>query len=276
MIEIGKDNRLKVAREVDFGVYLADDEGNEVLMPARYVGDDVRVGDMVDVFVYTDSEDRPVATTDIPYAKVGEFAFLQVTAVNRIGAFLDWGLPKDLLVPFSEQNAKMMQGGIYPVYVYLDHESHRVVASARLEKHLGNVYPDYRPGQEVECLVIQHTPIGYKAIVDNLHWGMLYHNELFTPIEIEQTVRSYVKNVRPDGKIDLTLSSSTGRRVHTLADRIIERVEAAGGFIPMNDKSSPEEIKAEFSCSKKDFKKAIGTLYKGHKINLTDTGITIA
>ncbi len=276
MIEIGKDNRLKVAREVDFGVYLADDEGNEVLMPARYVGDDVRVGDMVDVFVYTDSEDRPVATTDIPYAKVGEFAFLQVTAVNRIGAFLDWGLPKDLLVPFSEQNAKMMQGGIYPVYVYLDHESHRVVASARLEKHLGNVYPDYRPGQEVECLVIQHTPIGYKAIVDNLHWGMLYHNELFTPIEIEQTVRAYVKNVRPDGKIDLTLSSSTGRRVHTLADRIIERVEAAGGFIPMNDKSSPEEIKAEFSCSKKDFKKAIGTLYKGHKINLTDTGITIA
>ncbi len=254
MIEIGKDNRLKVAREVDFGVYLADDEGNEVLMPARYVGDDVRVGDMVDVFVYTDSEDRPVATTDIPYAKVGEFAFLQVTAVNRIGAFLDWGLPKDLLVPFSEQNAKMMQGGIYPVYVYLDHESHRVVASARLEKHLGNVYPDYRPGQEVECLVIQHTPIGYKAIVDNLHWGMLYHNELFTPIEIEQTVRAYVKNVRPDGKIDLTLSSSTGRRVHTLADRIIERVEAAGGFIPMNDKSSPEEIKAEFSCSKKDFK----------------------
>ena len=276
MIEIGKDNRLKVAREVDFGVYLADDEGNEVLMPARYVSEDIRVGDTVDVFVYTDSEDRPVATTEVPYAKVGEFAFLQVTAVNRIGAFLDWGLPKDLLVPFSEQNAKMMQGGVYPVYVYLDHESRRVVASARLEKHLGNVYPDYKPGQEVECLVIQHTPIGYKVIVDNLHWGMIYHNEIFSPIEVEETVRAYVKNVRPDGKIDLTLSSSTGRRVHNLADRIIERVRAAGGSMPMSDKSSPEEIKAEFQCSKKDFKKALGALYKDHRITITDTGITIA
>lgn len=276
MIEIGKDNRLKVAREVDFGVYLADDEGNEVLMPARYVSEGVRVGDTVDVFVYTDSEDRPVATTEVPYAKVGEFAFLQVTAVNRIGAFLDWGLPKDLLVPFSEQNAKMMQGGVYPVYVYLDHESRRVVASARLEKHLGNVYPDYKPGQEVESLVIQHTPIGYKVIVDNLHWGMLYHNEIFTPLEIEQTVRAYVKNIRPDGKIDLTLSSSTGRRVHNLADRIIERVRTAGGSMPMSDKSSPEEIKAEFQCSKKDFKKALGALYKDRRITITDTGITIA
>lgn len=276
MIEIGKDNRLKVAREVDFGVYLADDEGNEVLMPARYVSEDVRVGDTVDVFVYTDSEDRPVATTEVPYAKVGEFAFLQVTAVNRIGAFLDWGLPKDLLVPFSEQNAKMMQGGVYPVYVYLDHESRRVVASARLEKHLGNVYPDYKPGQEVECLVIQHTPIGYKVIVDNLHWGMIYHNEIFSPIEVEETVRAYVKNVRPDGKIDLTLSSSTGRRVHNLVDRIIERVRDAGGSMPMSDKSSPEEIKAEFQCSKKDFKKALGALYKDRRITITDTGITIA
>lgn len=276
MIEIGKDNRLKVAREVDFGVYLADDEGNEVLMPACYVSEDVRVGDTVDVFVYTDSEDRPVATTEVPYAKVGEFAFLQVTAVNRIGAFLDWGLPKDLLVPFSEQNAKMMQGGVYPVYVYLDHESRRVVASARLEKHLGNVYPDYKPGQEVECLVIQHTPIGYKVIVDNLHWGMIYHNEIFSPIEVEETVRAYVKNVRPDGKIDLTLSSSTGRRVHNLTDRIIERVRAAGGSMPMSDKSSPEEIKAEFQCSKKDFKKALGALYKDRRITITDTGITIA
>lgn len=276
MIEIGKDNRLKVAREVDFGVYLADDEGNEVLMPARYVSEDVRVGDTVDVFVYTDSEDRPVATTEVPYAKVGEFAFLQVTAVNRIGAFLDWGLPKDLLVPFSEQNAKMMQGGVYPVYVYLDHESRRVVASARLEKHLGNVYPDYKPGQEVECLVIQHTPIGYKVIVDNLHWGMIYHNEIFSPIEVEETVRAYVKNVRPDGKIDLTLSSSTGRRVHNLADHIIERVRDAGGSMPMSDKSSPEEIKAEFQCSKKDFKKALGALYKDRRITITDTGITIA
>lgn len=276
MIEIGKDNRLKVAREVDFGVYLADDEGNEVLMPARYVSEDVRVGDTVDVFVYTDSEDRPVATTEVPYAKVGEFAFLQVTAVNRIGAFLDWGLPKDLLVPFSEQNAKMMQGGVYPVYVYLDHESSRVVASARLEKHLGNVYPDYKPGQEVECLVIQHTPIGYKVIVDNLHWGMIYHNEIFSPIEVEETVRAYVKNIRPDGKIDLTLSSSTGCRVHNLADRIIERVRDAGGSMPMSDKSSPEEIKAEFQCSKKDFKKALGALYKDRRITITDTGITIA
>lgn len=274
MIKIGQDNRLTVAREVDFGVYLADDEGNEVLMPARYVGEDLQVGDTVDVFVYTDSEDRPVATTDVPFAKVGEFAFLQVTAVNRIGAFLDWGLPKDLLVPFAEQKSKMMQGGIYPVYVYLDHESGRVVASAKLEKHLGNVYPDYKAGQEVECLVVQHTLIGYKVIVDNLHWGMVYHNEIFTPLEIEQTVKAYVKSVRDDGKIDLTLSGSTGKRVHGLADRILEYIKESGGHIALNDKSSPDDIKAAFQCSKKDFKKAVGALYKERKITITETGIS--
>ena len=153
MIKLGHNNKLRVGRFVDFGAYLTDDEGAEILLPARYVSDDLAVGDEIDVFVYKDSEDRPVATTDVPYVEVGQFAFLQVVAVNKVGAFLDWGLPKDLLVPFSEQKARMQQGGIYLVYVYLDNESGRIVASAKVEKYLGNLIPDYKPGQRVEALV---------------------------------------------------------------------------------------------------------------------------
>ncbi|MDE5594073.1 MAG: GntR family transcriptional regulator, partial [Muribaculaceae bacterium] len=193
MINIGKYNRLRVARFVDFGAYLTDDNGNDVLLPARYVPADAAVGDEIEVFVYNDSEDRPVAVTEHPFACVGEFAFLQVAQVNKIGAFLDWGVPKHILVPFSEQRIRMEEGGIYPVYVYLDHITKRVVASAKLEKFLGNVMPEYRVGDKVNALVWQHTPIGYKVIVDNLFQGMIYDNEVYAPLEIEQTITAYVK-----------------------------------------------------------------------------------
>ncbi len=276
MIKLGHNNKLRVGRFVDFGAYLTDDEGAEILLPARYVSDDLVVGDEIDVFVYKDSEDRPVATTDVPYVEVGQFAFLQVVAVNKVGAFLDWGLPKDLLVPFSEQKARMQQGGIYLVYVYLDNESGRIVASAKVEKYLGNLIPDYKPGQRVEALVWEHTPIGYKVIVDNLFQGMLYQNELYRPVEIEETVDAYVKMVRPDGKIDLTLGDKAVNRVRELSDEIMERLKNSGGSLPYGDKSSPDDIKAEFKCSKRDFKQAIGRLYKEHRIVIEDDNIALA
>lgn len=274
MIKIGNYNRLRVARFVDFGAYLADDSNNEVLLPARYLPDDAAIGDEIDVFVYNDSEDRPVAVTDHPYACVGEFAFLQVAEVNRFGAFLDWGVPKHLLVPFSEQRVKMEEGGIYPVYVYLDHITNRVVASGKIEKFLGNVIPDYRPGDKVSALVWQHTPLGYKVIVDNLFQGMIYDNEIYAPLEIEQTVTALVKAVREDGKIDLTLGDKAAMRVAGLADEILDYLDRKGGRITITDSSSPDEIKETFRCSKKDFKKALGKLYKEHKIVISDDAVT--
>lgn len=270
MIKLGKFNTMRVVRLVDFGAYLGDpddEKSAEILLPARYMPEDLRPGDTIDVFVYRDNENRPIATTDEPYATVGEFAYMQVNQVNDIGAFLDWGLVKELLVPFSEQKAKMRPGGIYLVYVYLDDATQRIVASAKIEKFLGNVFPEYKIGQRVRALVYQHTDIGYKAIVDNLHQGLLYENELFRPVELEETVEAYVKRVRPDGKIDLTLSSSTRDRVDEISDRIIEYLRKPDASAA-SDHLSPEEIRKLFGCSKKDFKKAVGMLYRSHAVSI--------
>ena len=270
MIKLGKFNTMRVVRLVDFGAYLGDpddEKSAEILLPARYMPEDLRPGDTIDVFVYRDNENRPIATTDEPYATVGEFAYMQVNQVNDIGAFLDWGLVKELLVPFSEQKAKMRPGGIYLVYVYLDDATQRIVASAKIEKFLGNVFPEYKIGQRVRALVYQHTDIGYKALVDNLHQGLLYENELFRPVELEETVEAYVKRVRPDGKIDLTLSSSTRDRVDEISDRIIEYLRKPDASA-VSDHLSPEEIRKLFGCSKKDFKKAVGMLYRSHAVSI--------
>ncbi len=270
MIKLGKFNTMRVVRLVDFGAYLGDpddEKSAEILLPARYMPEDLRPGDTIDVFVYRDNENRPIATTDEPYATVGEFAYMQVNQVNDIGAFLDWGLVKELLVPFSEQKAKMRPGGIYLVYVYLDDATQRIVASAKIEKFLGNVFPEYKIGQRVRALVYQHTDIGYKAIVDNLHQGLLYENELFRPVELEETVEAYVKRVRPDGKLDLTLSSSTRDRVDEISDRIIEYLRKPDASA-VSDHLSPEEIRKLFGCSKKDFKKAVGMLYRSHAVSI--------
>ncbi len=275
MIKLGQYNKLTISRFVDFGAYLTDGEGNEVLLPARYVDPDSTVGDEVEVFVYNDSEERPVAVTDKPFAQVGEFAFLQVADVNKYGAFLDWGVPKHILVPFSEQRVRMKQGGIYPVYIYLDHATNRIVASAKLEKFLGNLIPDYKQGQEVKALVWQHTDLGYKVIVDNLFQGMIYENEVYSTLEIEQTITAYVKNVREDGKLDLILSGRTDKRITELSEQIINRLNKEGGRIMITDSSTPEEIKSVFHCSKKDYKKAIGKLYKEHRITITDDCISL-
>lgn len=275
MISIGKYNRLPVAKIVDFGAYLDAGSGVEILLPARYIDHELKVGDDLEVFIYTDSEDRLIATTEKPFAEVGQFAFLEVVDVNAVGAFLDWGLPKNLLVPFREQKVRMKEGGIYPVYVYLDDTTKRIVASAKLDKYLGNVVPDYKRGDEVTALVWQHQPIGYRVIVNNLHSGMIYENELFRNLEIGETVRAFVKNVRDDGKIDLTLSGNVIERVGRLADRIMEYVRLNGGEANISDKVSPEEIQAKFQCSKKDFKKAVGQLFRERRITFTDNGIRL-
>lgn len=276
MINLGRYNRLYISRFVDFGAYLTDGEGNEVLLPARYLSPDSTVGDEVEVFVYNDSEERPVAVTDRPFAQIGEFAFLQVADINRYGAFLDWGVPKQILVPFAEQRVRMKQGGVYPVYVYLDHVTNRIVASAKLEKFLGNVMPDYRPGQAVKALVWQHTNLGYKVIADNLFQGMIFDNDVYAPLEIGQTITAYIKSIRDDCKLDLTLSDRADRRIGELAEHIAARLKDCGGVLPLSDSSSPELIKAEFQCSKKDFKKAVGKLYKDHLITIGTDSIKLA
>lgn len=273
MIEIGKYQTMVVRRFVDFGAYLSrPGETDEVLIPGRYIPENTQIGDELKVFVYNDSEDRPIATTEHPYATVGEFAYLEVTQVNDIGAFLDFGIPKDLLVPYAEQRIRMRRGGIYLVYVYLDRKTNRIVASSKIDKFLGNVYPDYKPGQRVSALIIEHSEIGYKAIVDNLHKGMIYSNEIFQPIEVEETIPAFVKQVRDDGKIDLTLNDKAVRRQSALADRILEYL-AQPDATPVGDKTAPEVIEMIFACSKKDFKKAVGHLYKERRITIDDERI---
>lgn len=275
MVKIGNYNTLQIVKIVDFGVYLDGGNGVEILLPSRYVSAVPHVGDMLDVFVYTDSEDRLIATTEEPYLTVGEFGYLQAVQVNNVGAFLDWGLPKDLLVPFREQKQRMIADNYYLVYVYLDDNSKRIVASAKIEKFIGNKFPEYKRGDKTDILVYQCTDIGYKVIVDNLYSGILYKNELFRPVKIGERMKAYVKTVRDDGKIDLTLSGFAGDRVLQLADKIYNWMVDSGGTVTMCDKSSPEDIKKELSCSKKDFKKAVGQLFKDRKIELLPEGMRI-
>ncbi len=272
MIYIGKQNHLIVSRISEYGAYLSDIENSsEVLLPTRYCSPLLKRGDEICVFVYTDSEDRPVATTEKPLAFVGEFAFLVVEDVTHFGAFLDWGLAKNLLVPFSEQKSKMKVGGKYLVYVYLDDITKRVVASAKIEKYLGNVIPEYHRGNKVSILVIEQTSIGYRVIVDNLHRGMIYANEMFKSLKIGEHTFAYVKSIRDDGKIDLTLTApSTEGRVHALSQTILRRLKK--GNMMLTDNSPAELIKEQLHCSKRDFKKTIGALYREHRITINSDG----
>ena len=276
MVKIGKYNKLRVVKNVDFGVYLDGGEGVEILLPARYIDKPLHADDVIEVFIYRDNEGRLIATTEHPYAQVGEFAFLQVNDVNRMGAFLDWGLMKQLLVPFSEQTVKLSCGMVIPVYVYLDDASQRVVASAKIDHFLGNCLPRYAVGAPVKALVYKHTEVGYKAIVDNLHHGMFYEGDLYRPLEIGQEVTAYVKRVRDDGKIDLLLEGARDGRIESLAQTVRARLDKEpDGFLPLCDNSSPEAIRETFNCSKKDFKKAIGALYREHLIEITPGGIRL-
>ncbi len=275
MVEIGKYNTLKIVKDLDFGVYLDGGDGVEILLPARYVPKNVKPGDEVEVFIYHDNEGRLIATTAKPLAQVGEFQFMEVKSVNNTGAFLEWGLMKDLLVPFKEQKMPMREGKWYLVYVHVDHVTGRIVASARVDKYLDNVIPDYSFNQEVDLLVAEETEIGYKVIINNTHWGLVYHSEVFQRLEKGEHVKGYIKEVREDEKIDVSLTPLGYQKVEGISKIILDSLKAQGGYIAVHDKSEPELIYSLFRCSKKAFKQAIGALYKQKIINIETEGIRL-
>lgn len=275
MAAIGKINVLRITRETANGVYLDGGEHGEILMPQKFVSPEIREKGEAEVFVYADSEDRLVATTEQPLAMVGEFARLTVKAVNRVGAFLDWGLPKDLLVPFNEQMQRMQVGESYWVYLYYDLVSGRIAASARLAKYLDNTVPEYQPGQEVEIVIFEETDLGYRAMVNREHTGMLYKNQVFNLPAFGEPVKAYVQKVRPDDKIDLLLTRPGYDKVEGIADTILEALRENNGFIAVSDQSSPAMIQALFGISKKNFKKAVGALYKKRLIDFQSDGIRL-
>lgn len=275
MSQIGRMNTLHVMREVDFGVYLDGEELGDILLPKREVPKGTRLDDMVEVFVYFDSSDTIIASTLKPKTMVNEFASLQVIDNNEMGAFLDWGLPKDLLVPFREQSHKLLNGRHYVVYTYLDQVSNRIVASTKLDKFLSDDAPGFEVGETVDLFIVNRTDLGYKAIIENMHWGLLFKDEVFQPLQQGQSLPGYIKNIRLDGKIDLTLQKPGAQRVDAASQKILDALHAQQGFLPYTDKTPPEIIYREFGLSKKVFKRSLGALYKKRLVKLEPHGIQL-
>ncbi|HYG25178.1 MAG TPA: S1-like domain-containing RNA-binding protein [Verrucomicrobiae bacterium] len=276
MAFLGKRNTLSVVRAAAPGLYLDGGELGEILLPGRYIPADLKPKDQIDVFIYRDSEDRLVATTEIPYVTVGEFGCLRVVSVNdRVGAFLDWGLAKDLLMPFREQEGQARVGQRLVVFVYLDPKTERIVATSRLRRHLSRERPLYRNSHPVDLLITGQTPLGYTAIVDNAYSGLLYHDNIMVPLQIGQRLNGFVRNLRQNGQIDLSLDAGGYRRVAPLTDEIVEALQQNGGLLPFDDDSSPEAIRDKFSVSKKAFKQALGKLYKARRIAFKNPGIEL-
>jgi uncharacterized protein len=275
LAELGKFNKLRVVKELDFGIYLDGKEHGEILMPRRYVPENCKPDDIIEAFIYLDSEDRIIATTEKPLVTVNEFALLQVTSVNSVGAFLNWGLLKDLLVPFREQKQTMEEGKSYIVYVYVDPHSKRIVASAKLDKFLDNLPPEYEIGQEVDLFICNQTEIGYKTIVNNAHWGMLYKNEVFTQLNRGQKITGYIQKIREDEKIDVSLQKPGYEKIDDISQMIINKLKEHNGFMAVTDKSPTETIYNLFGISKKNYKKAVGALYKAKRISIEDKGIRL-
>ncbi|WP_101757649.1 S1 RNA-binding domain-containing protein [Oceanicoccus sp. KOV_DT_Chl] len=271
MAEIGRINTLAVVRESLAGVYLDGGALGEVLLPKARQSE---LASSIEVFIYPSADAALVATTKRPYAQVGEFAWLTVSEVNQVGAFLDWGLDKELLLPFAEQKYEPKVGLRVMVRVYLDN-SQRIAASTRLDRYLQHEAEEYKPGQQVDVLVADTTDLGFKAIVDNRFWGMLFHNDLNTKLSKGQRLTAYIKRVREDKRLDLTLLPPAAEQVPQLVDQIIATLKEHGGYIMVSDKSSPETIYSIFKVSKKIFKKAIGVLYKQRRITIEEKGIRL-
>lgn len=275
-IELGKFNTLEVVKQVDFGMYLDGGEEGEILLPTRYVPESCEIGDMLNVFLYLDNEERLIATTLTPLVQVDEFACLEVAWVNQFGAFLNWGLMKDLFVPFSEQKMKMLVGNKYIVHAHLDDESYRIVASAKVDRYLSKEIADFQPDQEVNILIWQKTDLGFKAIVENQYSGLLYDGEIFQSLRTGMVLKAYVKQVREDGKIDLVLQKPGFEKIDDFARTLLQYIKDHDGYIPLNDKSPADYIYDTFEVSKKTFKKAVGDLYRKRLIVLQENGITLA
>lgn len=274
-ILLGKYNQLEVVKFVDFGLYLNGGDDGEILLPKRYIPEGTKEGDLLNVFLYLDNEERLVATTQNPLIQVGEFGYLEVSWVNQYGAFLNWGLMKDLFVPFREQKMRMVQGKSYIVYCYQDEESFRLMASAKVDKFLSKDRPPYEAGEQVNILIWQKTELGFKAIVENKYAALLYDSEIFQPLHTGMQLKAFVKQVREDGKIDLILQKAGPRKVDDFAETLLKYIREHNGFTSFNDKSDAEEIYQTFGVSKKTFKKAVGELYKMRLIILQPDGISL-
>ena len=274
-IELGKFNQLEVVKQVDFGMYLDGGEEGEILLPTRYVPEDCKLGDWLNVFLYLDNEERLIATTLTPLVQVGEFACLEVSWVNQFGAFLNWGLMKDLFVPFSEQKMKMQVGNKYVIHAHIDDESFRIVASAKVDRYLSKEKAAYQPGEEVNILIWQKTDLGFKAIIENMYSGLLYDSEIFQTLHTGDVLKAYVKQVREDGKIDLILQKPGFEKIDDFSKTLHRYITEHGGWIGLTDKSPAEEIYDTFGVSKKTFKKAVGDLYKKRLILLHEDGIDL-
>lgn len=274
MINIGEFNTLRAKRSTQHGWYLASPEDEEVLLPNKYVPEDFKENDLLEVFIYKDSEDRIVATTEIPYAIVGEFSNLEVKDVSQIGAFLDWGLEKDLLVPFREQKKKLEVGNKAVVFVYLDEQTGRIAASCKIDNYIEPLDEEYKVDEEVDLLIYRKTELGYEAIIDDHAIGLLYDSEIHQTIRIGDRLDGFISNIREDGKVDLRLQKVGMDHLDEVSRQILADLVAEGGFLPLHDKSSPEEIKKKLQISKKAFKKAIGMLYKQKMITIKEDGIT--
>ena len=276
-IQLGKFNTLEIVKEVDFGQYLNGGDLGEILLPKRYIDPSLREGDVIHVFLYLDSEERLVATTETPLVQVGQFAYLEVAWTNQYGAFLNWGLMKDLFVPFAEQREKMQKGKKYVIYAYIDDASYRIVASSKLDSFIQDPEPDSLSlNESVELIVWDRTDLGYKVIINNLYGGLIYNNEIFQSVEIGLQLTGFIKQVRPDGKIDVSLQRSGMENIVEFADVLLQKLsESEKGFLPFHDKSNAEDIYDAFKVSKKTFKKGIGDLYRKRLITLLPNGIQL-
>ncbi len=274
-LKLGQVNTLTVVKSVDFGMYLDGGEAGEILLPQRYVPQGCQPGDELDVFIYLDSEERLIATTQMPLAVVGDFAYLKVAWVNNYGAFLDWGLMKDLFVPFREQKIKMQKDRSYIVHLHIDEETYRIMASAKVERFLSEEFPPYQEGEEVEILVWQKTELGFKVIVDNQFAGLVYDSEVFQYIHTGDRLKAYVKQVREDGKLDISLQKYGKAAVTDFSAVLLDYLKEHSGRTSLGDKSPADAIYAEFGVSKKVFKKAVGDLYKRRLIVINGDGLSL-
>lgn len=275
MIALGQFNKLEILRHTSVGLFLGDDTHSGILLPNKYMPEHYTIGEEITVFCYLDHDERPVATTLEPHIIVGEFQLLKVVEVNEFGAFLDWGLEKHLLVPFSEQRSKMQEGQWYVVHCYLDERSNRLVASNKIDKFLSNDELTVRVRENVELVVTRQTDLGWEVIVNNRHKGLVYFNEVFKKLAVGDVVAGCIKAIRRDNKIDVSLQPLGQKILEPAANKIYDTMLAHKGFLALNDKSDPETIKKELQMSKKTFKKGIGTLYKERKIEIKDDGIYI-
>ena len=272
---IGKYNTLTIVAVADNGVYLDGGDLGEILLPKRYTPKDSQVGNSIDVFIYVDSAERLVATTENALGQVGEFVSLKVVQVNKMGAFLDWGLPKDLLVPYNQQHTEMEVGKYYLVRIFLDQKTDRVAASSKLDKFL-DIWPaEYQQGDKVKLIIGSKTDLGFKAIVNDLHWGLLYDNEIFQPLRIGKKIDGYIKQVREDGRLDLILTRGSKNTVNNFSDKLLEQLQQNDGFLPLHDKSSPELIQRTLGVSKKTFKATVGNLLTNGKLDIEKDGIRL-